>query len=88
MPSSIPLNSHLNQIALAYKALAEAGIAVAPVDHLISWAMYFDDPDGNGLEIYVDTRREAHGRELWHGENPALEVKTVLSVLLEGYIED
>ncbi len=37
--------------ARTYQALVDAGVPVATVDHLISWAMYFDDPDGNGLEI-------------------------------------
>ena len=56
-------------LAAAYQALTEAKIQVALVDHLISWAMYFDDPDGNGLEIYWDTRTEAWGQQLWHGRN-------------------
>ncbi len=67
--------------ALAYKNLTDAGILVAPVDHLISWAIYFDDPDGNGLEIYVDTRREPTGRELWHGENKPLSEEKILAAL-------
>ena len=37
--------------ALAYQALHEAGIPVFAVDHYISWAMYFDDPDGIHLEL-------------------------------------
>ncbi len=64
--------------ASAYKALTEADISVASVDHFISWAMYFDDPDGNGLEIYWDTRNEPGGRQLWHGENTPLEPTTIL----------
>jgi len=67
--------------ALAYKQLTEAGVPVVTVDHIISWAMYFDDPDGNGLEIYVDTRSERDGRELWHGENQALDEEIILAVL-------
>jgi catechol 2,3-dioxygenase len=59
-------------LAQAYQALTCAGIAVAPVDHLISWALYFDDPDGNGLEIYWDRRDEPGGAELWRGRNVAL----------------
>lgn len=70
--------------AEAYKTLVDAGIVVAPVDHFISWAMYFDDPDGNGLEIYWDTRNEAGGRQLWHGENTALDKETILTALNEG----
>ena len=69
--------------ALAYRALHEAGIPVVVVDHYISWAMYFDDPDGNGLEIYWDTRSEPGGRKLWHGDNAPLENDTILAVLAE-----
>ncbi|MBI4542091.1 MAG: VOC family protein [Gemmatimonadetes bacterium] len=59
--------------ALAYRKLADAGVSVAVVDHLISWAMYFADPDGNGLEIYADTRADGAGRARWHGENRPLD---------------
>lgn len=67
--------------AKAYAALIEAGVAVAPVDHLISWAMYFDDPDGNGLEIYWDTRAIEGGEPLWRGRNVELSAEKILSVL-------
>jgi catechol 2,3-dioxygenase len=67
--------------AQAYQALTRAGISVAPVDHFISWAMYFDDPDGNGLEIYWDTRNQPGGRQLWHGENVPLPEETILTAL-------
>ncbi|MFQ3319165.1 MAG: catechol 2,3-dioxygenase [Natronomonas sp.] len=39
-----------------YHDLEERGVAASPVDHGISKALYFDDPAGNGLEAYVDTR--------------------------------
>jgi len=67
--------------ALAYRALTEAGLPVATVDHRISWAMYFDDPDGNGLEIYWDTRQEPSARRLWRGENLPLPSETILTAL-------
>jgi catechol 2,3-dioxygenase len=69
--------------ALAYRALHEAGIPVVAVDHYISWAMYFDDRDGNGLEIYWDTRSEPGGRQLWEGDNAPLEIETIVAVLAE-----
>ena len=34
--------------------LEDAGVAVVPVDHGISRSLYFHDPDGNQLEVYVD----------------------------------
>ena len=39
-----------------YTTLRERGVAVSPIDHGISKALYFEDPDGNGLEAYLDTR--------------------------------
>lgn len=67
--------------AAAYATLVDAGISVATVDHFISWAMYFDDPDGNGLEIYCDTRGEPDGRPLWGGDNIELPPEKVLAEL-------
>ena len=67
--------------ALAYRALKEAGVSVGAVDHLISWAMYFDDPDGNGVEIYWDTRQEPSGQQLWHGRNVPLPDEKIYSIL-------
>ena len=67
--------------ARAYKQLTDAGIEVATVDHLISWAMYCDDPDGNGLEIYWDARHEAGRPQLWRGQNVPLERDEILRQL-------
>lgn len=66
--------------AEAYELLTKAGVQVGPVDHLISWAMYFKDPDGNGIEIYCDTRTEIDGAVLWHGINTALTPEKILGV--------
>ena len=35
-------------------------------DHLVSEALYFDDPDGNGIEVYADRPRAA-----WPRQSPA-----------------
>ncbi len=56
-------------LAEAYTKLTDAGVPVSAVDHVISWAIYFPDPDGNGLEVYWDTRDEPGGEELWGGRN-------------------
>jgi catechol 2,3-dioxygenase len=55
--------------AEACRKLTAAGVEISTVDHRISWAVYFSDPDGNGLEIYVDTRHEPDGELLWQGVN-------------------
>jgi catechol 2,3-dioxygenase len=67
--------------AQAFQRLTTAGISVGPVDHRISWALYFDDPDGNGLEIYVDTRAEPNGADLWEGRNRPLTEDVILGHL-------
>jgi catechol 2,3-dioxygenase len=69
--------------AKAYKSLTDNGVEVATVDHCISWAMYFEDPDGNGLEIYWDARNEPDGVKHWRGINLPLERDDVLAVLEE-----
>ncbi len=41
-------------LARAYQRVAAAGVAVQGFDHGVSEALYFDDPDGNGVELYWD----------------------------------
>ena len=59
-----------------YKKLKKDGVRVYPVDHRISWALYFSDPDGNGLEVYWDTRGSEHGVDIWEGiDRPLIEAQ-------------
>ena len=74
-------------LARAYQALTAACIPVATVDHLISWALYFDDPDGNGLELYCDTRADPDGAPLWHGHNVPLPPARLLAALESHAVE-
>lgn len=55
-----------------YQKNKQGGVEVYPVDHRISWALYFNDPDGNGIEIYWDTRDMLHGVESWEGKDRPL----------------
>ncbi len=73
------------ELAASYRRLRDDGVPVATVDHRISWAIYFSDPDGNGLELYCDTRAEPDGVDLWEGVDRALEPVRLLSVL-EGRV--
>lgn len=66
--------------ASVLQKLRGAGVQVNPVDHLISWAMYFTDPDGNGLEIYVDTRSEPDGASLWNGVNTRIDENILIAL--------
>ena len=56
-----------DELAALHERVTHRGVDVSPVDHGISRALYFEDPDGNGLEAYVDTR-DADDEE-WAGRN-------------------
>ena len=50
--------------ALASEARHGAATSTGAADHLVSLAFYLTDPEGNGVELYVDRPRE---RWDWHG---------------------
>ena len=56
-----------------YDHLLRMNVPFVAVDHGISWALYLSDPDGNGVEIYLDTRQSHAGADEWHGRSRALE---------------
>jgi catechol 2,3-dioxygenase len=55
-------------LARAFKRVLEAGVELdGAADHGVSEALYLSDPDGNGIELYVDRPeaewpRDAQGR--------------------------
>lgn len=55
---------NLKQLANIYFRLKKHNINFSPIDHGISKTIYFSDPDGNGIEVYIDTRNE---RKKWSG---------------------
>jgi catechol 2,3-dioxygenase len=55
-PTRTDLADALGRLAAARVRLAGAS------DHGVSEALYLDDPDGNGVELYADRPREAWGR--------------------------
>ena len=57
----------LDALAALADRLTDREVAVSPVDHGISKALYFEDPAGNDLEAYVDTRDAPDDR--WAGTN-------------------
>jgi catechol 2,3-dioxygenase len=63
-------------LAAVYERLRERGVSVSPVDHGISKALYFEDPDGNGLEAYIDTR-DSFDRTEWNGLNEPFDPATL-----------
>jgi catechol 2,3-dioxygenase len=45
-------------LARAVKRVVESGIRIGASDHGVSEAIYLEDPDGNGIEIYWDRPEE------------------------------
>lgn len=69
--------SNVQQLSFKVDALAElrtmrdrfvaAGAPVTPIDHGNAWSVYSSDPDGNGVEVYLDSPwqvAQPHGRPL------------------------
>lgn len=67
--------------AQAYQRLKQAGVPVRLLDRMVRWSMYFDDPDGNSLEIYWDARQLPGRPMLWQGRDQPLEENHVLEAL-------
>ena len=44
----------LDDLRSANRRLREAGIETNPINHGNAWSVYFPDPEGNLLEIYLD----------------------------------
>lgn len=79
-----PSDAGLFHTALLYdtrEALANAVASVAQsfpkaftgsADHLVSEAFYFDDPEGNGVELYVD-----RAKETWSWQDGQVQMATL-----------
>lgn len=48
------IGDSLEQLREAKARLDEAGVATTPIDHEVTKSLYFHDPDGNEVEVYVD----------------------------------
>jgi len=48
------IGTTLDELREAKAKLDAAGVATHPVDHEVTKSLYFSDPDGNGVELYVD----------------------------------
>jgi len=55
----------LEDLEEMYHRLKAQGVPFTVSDHTISVGIYFDDPDGNGLEVYYEQPRSE-----WHRERP------------------
>lgn len=54
------------------RRLRSSHIEFTAVDHGISWAIYFNDPEGTGLELFLDRRKSLDGVLHWSGRSHRL----------------
>jgi len=76
LPSRAALGRSLSYLAESGWSLSGAG------DHLVSEALYLNDPDGNGIELYADRPRST-----WTYQNGLVHMDT-LSVDIESLIRE
>ncbi|WFE75164.1 VOC family protein [Roseinatronobacter sp. S2] len=71
-------------LAQALRRVVQAGVQLdGAADHGVSEALYFRDPDGNGVEIYVDRPRQHWPRDAAGGlkmGNARLDVSALLAL--------
>ena len=48
------IGDNIDQLREAKSRLESMGIVPNPIDHEVTKSLYFADPDGNGIELYVD----------------------------------
>lgn len=48
------IGDSLDELREAKAKLESAGLKPTPIDHEVTKSLYFEDPDGNGVELYVD----------------------------------
>ena len=56
------IGTSLDELREARAKLTAAGVATNPIDHEVTKSLYLRDPDGNGIELYVDAS------EVWRRE--------------------
>jgi catechol 2,3-dioxygenase len=48
------IGNDMSELLDAKSRLDAAGISYTPIDHEVTKSLYLQDPDGNGVELYVD----------------------------------
>ena len=55
--------ANLDDLKEMYHRLRAKDVPIRVADHTVSIGIYFDDPDGNGLEVYYELPRNQWNRE-------------------------
>ena len=64
-----------------HRRLQTANVRFVAEDEGVRWTLRLQDPDGNGIEIYVDSRALPGGREAWGGSTRPVDESLILAAL-------
>ena len=64
-----------------HQGLTSVGLRFEALDLGVMWTLRFQDPDGNGVEIVLDTRTLPSGRGDWRGVTEPLDPEKVWEVI-------
>jgi len=48
------IGNSIDDLKSAKQHLESNGVETDPIDHVVTQSLYISDPDGNGIELYVD----------------------------------
>jgi catechol-2,3-dioxygenase len=48
------IGDHIDDLKEAKARMEQLGITTQPIDHDVTKSLYIADPDGNGIELYID----------------------------------
>ena len=48
------IGDHIDDLKEAKARMEQLGISTEPIDHDVTKSLYIADPDGNGIELYID----------------------------------
>ena len=48
------IGDDIDSLKAAKAELDKRGIETRPIDHVVTQSVYLEDPDGNGIELYID----------------------------------
>ncbi len=68
------IGDDLAELVAAKARLEAAGLKPDPIDHEVTKSLYFEDPDGNGIELYIDAS------QVWRSEPQRVAQLTPLEI--------
>jgi len=67
-----------------HRRLSGAGVRFEALDEGVRWTLRLSDPDGNAIEIYVDSRALPGGRVAWGGATKPVDETLILAALQQS----